>query len=223
MDSQSCYFDASDVQGEFLLSPEHEPLLLGKTRPVPPPRQHTTSPPPHTSTHRTRQLHSTVSSPALFDSERMVRSRSVSFLQCDAGDDIGSVPADYLGGREINTYTNFVNTVAKQLVNSRAVEVVTYVTSEKVRLAPPRNSSLLFKSFAIKDILAVEICSKNRRILGILVWKRAQSLVPICHILRCHSAFESSALCDALVYQTQQVDEVPRVSVCVCIYVCVLG
>ena len=183
--------------------------MILKTRPVPPPRYQTTSPPPHTSIRHTRALHSTVSSPALFSSE-VTRSHSISFLQCKAGNDLGNFPADYLGCREIDSYNNCVNTVAKQLVDTKPVEVVTYVSSEKVRLAPPRNSALLFKSFAVRDILAVEMCSKNKRIVGILVWKRSQSLVPVCHVLRCQNSVVSTDLYEALLYQTQQVDDVPR-------------
>lgn len=201
---------------DVLLCPDQEPQLLLKTRPVPPPRYQTTSPPPHTSPHphtsstrHTRVLQSTLSSPALFSSE-ITRSHSISFLQCEAGDDLGSFPADYLGSKEIDTYNNCVNTVAKQLVDSKPIEVVTYVTSKKIRLAPPRNAALLFKSFAVRDILAVEMCSKNKRIVGILVWKRAQSRVPVCHVLRCQSSMVSSGLYEALLFQTQQVDEVPQ-------------
>ena len=132
---------------------------------------------------------------------------------------MGSFPADYLGSKEINSYTNTVNTVAKQLVNSKAVEVIAYVSSEKIRLAPPRNRALLFKSFAVRDILGVEICSKNNRIVGVLVWKRGQ--LPMCHILRCASSLVSASLQESLLYQTQQVDEVANgVSPCVKCGVC---
>ena len=162
------------------------------------------------------KLKSTASSPALLTSDTMSvtpRSRSVSFLQCDAGSDMGSFPADYLGSKEIDSYTNTVNTVAKQLVNSKAVEVIAYVSSEKLRLAPPRNQALLFKSFAVRDILGVEICSKNKRIVGVLVWKKG---LPVCHILRCASSLMSAGLHESLLYQTQQVDDVANgVSQCV--------
>ena len=123
--------------------------MLGATKPVPPPRQYTPSPP---HTRHNNKLKSMSSSPALLMSDQAPRARSISFLQCDAGSDVGSYPADYLGSKEIDCYTKSVNSVAKQLVNSKAVEVVTYVSSEKIRLAPPSSKALLFKSFAVKDI-----------------------------------------------------------------------
>lgn len=202
----------------MLLSPDESPQLIGETRPVPPPRQSSraSSPPPrHTKRAvyaHSKVLHSTVSSPALFSSERS-RPRSVSFMQCKAGDYLGSFPADYLGSREIDCYINCVNTVAKQLTDSKAVEVIAYVSSEKVRLAPPRSAALLFKSFAMKDILAVEMCTKNKRIVGIVVWKKGQKGIPVCHILRCHDSLVSNSLYQALLEQTQQVDEVAQLKV----------
>ncbi|CAI8048400.1 hypothetical protein GBAR_LOCUS26705 [Geodia barretti] len=79
--------------------------------------------------------------------------------------------------------------------------------SEKIRLAPPKNSSLLFKSFAVKDILSVQKCSKNRRIVCVSVWKSRRT-PPQCHALRCPSALVSSALYDSILDQTQNVDDI---------------
>ena len=198
------------------MCPEETPQVIGKTRPVPPPRQslynsRSSSPPRHSTRVKhahTKVLQSTVSSPALLSSE-MARPRSVSFLQCNAGDDCGSFPADYLGCREIDCYISCVNAAAKQLVDSKPIEVIAYVSSKKLRLAPPRNAALLFKSFAMKDILAVEMCTKNKWIVGIVVWKKGQR-VPVCHVLRCQTSLVSNSLYDSLLYQTQQVDEVTK-------------
>lgn len=206
---ESCFSQDDSI----VLLTEEEPLFIGKTRPVPPPKQsasHTplSSPPQHTAGKFTRPkiLQSTQSSPALISSGA-VRPRSISFLQCKAGDDIGKFSADYLGSREIDSYIGCVNTAAKQLTESKPIEVVAYVSSEKVRLAPPRNAALLFKSFAMRDILAVEMCTKNKRIVGLVVWKKGQKSVPVCHILRCANNLVSNSMYDSLICQTQHVDE----------------
>ncbi len=188
-----------------MVGPDGEPLFLAATKPVPPPRQCSPSPPHNRKPNR--KLQSTASSPALLSSDHHApRARTVSFLHCDAGSDVGSFKADYLGSKDIDSYTKSVNSVAKQLVNSKAVEVVAHVSSEKVRLAPPGSKTLLFKSFAVRDILSVEICSKNKRIVGVVVWKRGQ--LPVSHVLRCPTALLSTGLYEALLYQTQQVDDV---------------
>ena len=139
------------------------------------------------------------------------RSRCVSFMDSSAGAELGRFPADYLGGRPTDSYIGHADSLAKQLINSKPIEVVVYVTSEKIRLAPPRNSSLLFKSFAVKDILSVQKCSKNRRIVCVSVWK-SRKAPPICHALRCPSALVSSALYDSILDQTQNVDDIASTS-----------
>lgn len=127
-------------------------------------------------------------------------------MNCKAGEDLGQFPADYLGSKQVDCYIECVDAVAKGVINSKPIEVMAYVTSEKLRLAPPKNSTVLFKSFAMKDILSVQKCSKNKRILGIVVWKGR--VTPLCHILRCPTHLVSSALHDSILDQTQNVDDV---------------
>lgn len=134
------------------------------------------------------------------------RPRAVSFMNCSAGAEMGRFPADYLGSKQMDSYIGYADTVAKELINSRPTEVMAYVTSEKLRLAPPKNASVLFKSFAMKDILSVQKCSKNRRIVCVAVWK--SKAAPRCHVLRCPTTLVSNALHDAILDQTQSVDEV---------------
>lgn len=143
------------------------------------------------------------SSPAILSEGRL---RTASFFQSKAGEDCGQYAADYLGCREIDCYIGCVDQVAKQLVDSKSVEVIAYVTSEKVRLAPPKSSALLFKSFAMKDILSVEKCSKNKRIVGVLVWKSRG--IPSCHILRCPTHIIANSLYETIWFQSQNIDEV---------------
>lgn len=134
------------------------------------------------------------------------RLRSVSFMNCSAGPEMGRFPADYLGSKQVDSYIGYADALAKELINSRPIEVMAYVTSEKLRLAPPKNASVLFKSFAMKDILSVQKCSKNRRIICVSVWKSRAA--PQCHVLRCPTTLVSNALYDAILDQTQSVDDV---------------
>ena len=134
------------------------------------------------------------------------RLRSVSFMNCSAGPEMGRFPADYLGSKQVDSYIGYADALAKELINSRPIEVMAYVTSEKLRLAPPKNASVLFKSFAMKDILSVQKCSKNRRIICVSVWK--SKAAPQCHVLRCPTTLVSNALYDAILDQTQTVDDV---------------
>lgn len=135
------------------------------------------------------------------------RPRSVSFLDSSAGAELGRFPADYLGSRQVDSYIGYADSLAKGLINTKPVEVMVYVTSEKLRLAPPKNASLLFKSFAMKDILSVQRCSKNRRIVCVAVWK-SKRVAPQCHALRCPSVLVSSALYDSILDQTQSIDDI---------------
>ena len=147
------------------------------------------------------------------------RARSVSFMDCSAGTELGRFPADYLGCRQVDSFIGYADSLAKALINSRPVEVLVYVTSEKLRLAPPKNSSLLFKSFAVKDILSVQKCSVNRRIVCVAVWK-SRRVAPQCHVLRCPSVLVSNVLYDSILDQTQSVDDVSSDQVC--LHMCVV-
>ena len=134
------------------------------------------------------------------------RSRSVSFLDSRAGQELGCFPAEYLGSRKVDCYVECVDSVAVSAINSKPVEVAAYVTSEKLRLAPPNNSPMLFKSFSMKAIFSVQKCSKNKRILGVVVWRGRGT--PVCHVLRCPTHLVSSALQDSILDQTQNVDDI---------------
>ncbi len=217
----------------LLISPEHSaPVVLGKTKPVPPPRTppsemdrqckipspvNRRSPPQNRkqssspNRHPTKILHPTVSSPAILSettgSSPFQRSRMVSFHHCKAGESLGQFKADYLGSKEVDGYVCVVDSVAKQLVDQRPAEVIAFVSSQKIRLAPSQNEAVLFKSFAVKDILMVEKCTINRRIIGIIMWK-SKTRPPTCHILRCPDEITSKSFYEAVWEQSQIYDDV---------------
>lgn len=224
--------DGGNERVTMLVSASHDsPQFLCKTKPVlpppedvlteevfppssplffpsvnPPPSSPSSSPifhlpttPPSSSSHSSNsELHASLG---------VRRARALTFHHCKAGEEEGQFNADYLGMKDIDMYTKSINSVAKELAMSqRPKEVQVFVTSERIRLAPP-NSPTLFRSFMVKDILLVRRCSKNKRIIGVMVWKRKVG-VPSCHILRCQDDLVASALYNSVWQQTQKVDEV---------------
>lgn len=228
-------YSEADREVTMLISASHDsPQRLCKTKPVlPPPEEFVTgegdcppssplffpsvNPPPRSSPPLLPTSPSVPRSPSpppsssaqseLHTSLCVRRARALTFHSCKAGDDEGRFNADYLGMKDVDMYTKSINSVAKELaMNQRPKEVQIFVTSERVRLAPP-NSPTLFRSFMVKDILLVRKCSKNKRIIGIMVWKRKVG-IPSCHIMRCQDDLVATALYNAVWQQTQKVDEV---------------
>ena len=191
--------------------PPLSPLFFPSINPPPPPRSSPplipTSPPAPRSPTPPPSSSSSSSQSELHTSLFVRRARALTFHSCKAGEDEGRFNADYLGMKDVDMYAKSINSVAKELaMNQRPKEVQVFVTSERVRLAPP-NSPTLFRSFMVKDILLVRKCSKNKRIIGVMVWKRKVG-VPSCHILRCQDDLVATALYNAVWQQTQKVDEV---------------
>lgn len=169
------------------------------------------------SSHKKFLSSRSVSSSELVASLGSQYSKAFTFHDCKAGEESGRFNVDYFGEKEVDEYVKSMNTITKQLMTEqRPREMVMYVSSEKIRLAPP-NSATLYKSFAIKDVLWARKCSKNKHIVGIVIWK-STALKPCCHILRCRDNVMAKTLVDTLWEQTQKVDEVDPSS-CKVIYV----
>ena len=136
-----------------------------------------------------------------------LQSHAFTFHDCKVGEESGKFTVDYLGAKEADLYIKSINSITKQLMTEhRPREMVMYVSSEKIRLAPP-NSATLYKSFSIKDVLWVRKCSKNKHIVGIILWK-TRALKPCCHIVRCRDNIMAKTLFDVLWEQTQKVDDI---------------
>ena len=174
-------------------------------RPIPPPRshrQHRHSTPSHLDNTPTAQ------------DDKTTKASPVNFLATDAGNECGRFLVDYLGSREIDQFTSIVDECAEKMMNSkpsvRSTQVVAYITTERVRLVPPR-AGPLFKSLAVKSILCVNQCSKNRRIIGIVMWKPRTK--PVCHLLRCTDQLISNSFFEAMfhVIQSQEVAVLSKV------------
>jgi hypothetical protein len=176
--------------------PPSSPLFFPSINPPPPPP---TTPPPSSAQTSNSGLNASLC---------VQRTRAFTFHDCMAGKEEGKFSADYMGKKEVDMYIKSTNSVAKELtMNQRPKEVQVFVTSERVRLAPP-NSPTLFLSFMVKDILLLRRCSKNKRIIGVMVWKLKVGM-PSCHILRCKDNLVADALYHSMWKQTQKVDDVP--------------
>ena len=195
------YDDSSESDHSIPMSPLYFPSIN-------PPRSN-----PLPRSRADRFLSSSVSNIDFRSTLATQRTLSHSFFACNVGEESGQFNADYLGMKEIDMYTKSINLVAKELlsVDQRPKEVHVYVSSEKIRIAPP-NSVTLFQSLAVKDVLLIRKCSKNKRIIGIMVW-RQKNVIPSCHVLRCQDNLIADSLYDAIWQQTQKVDDVqPKVS-----------
>lgn len=222
----------------MLISPHHDaPQALCETKPVLPPSKVggeglvPSSPLYFPSVHRSpadshEQFQFQASPPSskadLLASLDVQHSKAVTLLQ-KVGQEGSKFSADYLGAKDVDMYTRSINTVAKELAaaaasstssssssQQRPRDIHVLVTPERVRLTPP-HSATLFRSFPVRDILLVRKCSKNKRIIGVMVWKQRGGrtrATPTCHILRCQDNLVAGALYDALWQQTQKVDEV---------------
>jgi len=135
------------------------------------------------------------------------RVKGISFLDCKAGEDGGKFSVDYLGSKDVDKYIKSINSITKQLMaEQRPREMVVYVSSEKIRLAPP-NSATLYQSLAVKDVMWVRKCGRNKHVVAVVVWKSLHQK-PTCHVLRCRDIVLAKRLFDNLWEQTQKVDEI---------------
>lgn len=183
------------------------------SKPVPPPRRKNMS-----STRSQSHLEASklrrCSDGALVTNGAM--EKQASFLFSGAGQELGTYYASYIGSKELDHYMGCFDECALLLVDSKAPlrspDVVVYVASEKVRLAPP-SFGPLFKSIAVKDILAVGQCTKNKRLIGITVWKLNST--PVTHLLRCSDHLVSNALVESINLATQTIDDAVLNKVCV--------
>ena len=182
-------------------------------RPVPPPRRNVSSArsPSHLEPSKFRRC----SDGALVANG--VLEKQPNFLFSGAGQDLGKYYSSYIGSKELDHYVGCFDECAQLLVDPKApvrsTDVVVYVTTEKVRLAPPLFGPL-FKSIAVKDILAVGQCTKNRRLVGITVWKL--NSVPVTHLLRCSDHLVSNSLVESINLATQTIDDAILNKVCIC-------
>lgn len=132
----------------------------------------------------------------------------VSSVGNSSGNEVSRFLISYLGSRDIDQYFYCVDECARRLIDNKATfkatEVLTQVCTKKIRLFPPTPHGPLFKSFSVSEILEVSQCSKNRRLVGIVLWK---GKIPRCHLLRCPDQLVSNSLLQSLEFVIQSLKE----------------
>lgn len=134
--------------------------------------------------------------------------------QSFVGEEIARFSSSYIGSCSIDQYLGCVDESAKKVIdpkmNTKSTDVLVQVCTEKIRLFPPK-AGPVFKSFLISDIMCVSQCSKNKRLVGIVIWK--PKTLPQCHLLRSSDHLVSNALLESIQYAMQCVNE-EKVSCC---------
>ena len=107
---------------------------------------------------------------------------------------------NYLGSKDIDCYINYVNECAKKLIDPKAPgvsdSIMFDIKLKNLCLLHPRSGALL-KSISMFDVFNFGQCTKNKRMLGILVWKRGTA-IPSCHLFRCEEQPLSNAVLESL-------------------------
>lgn len=146
-------------------------------------------------------------------------------------EDYGRFTVVYLGKMEIDCYTNCIDKCAKKMLDPKSPvsvhssEVIVDIMSSRVRLLKPSTGMLLI-SIPVRDLFASSQCTKNKRLVGVIVWKR-NCVEPVCHLFRCSDQQLSNTLLDSLTSVKQDADCLQMGKVC-CIwqsivYITILG
>ena len=180
--------------------------------PVPPPRARKESKIPPAAPPRDRS--SLSSSPARNPEKSkaaFTRVRAASFLTVSAGKELNTVTAMYMGSKQVDQYLGQINNIARDLSDKAATPMILYIATEKIRLAAP-DSNVLFQSFAVENILATTLCSINKRIVGMLVWK--SRALPSWHLIRCSDNLVAGSVLESIqmACETVKSDEITEVS-----------
>lgn len=185
--------------------------------PIPPPRVHKetkslppTAPPRDRSTLSSSPARNLEKSKAAF-----TRVRAASFLMVSAGKELNTVTAMYMGSKQVDQFTGQITNIARELSEKAASPMILYIATEKIRLAAP-DSNVLFASFAVENILATTLCSINKRIIGMLVWK--SRALPSWHLIRCNDNLVAGSVLESIqmACETVKSDEITEVSHGIC-------
>lgn len=131
-------------------------------------------------------------------------------LSSSAGEEIARFSVSYIGSCSIDQYLGCVDECAKKVINPKvssvkSTDVLIQICTEKIRLFPPPKRGPLFKSFSVSEIVSVSRCSKNKRLVGLVIWKRKD--LPQCHLMRCPDHIGSNALLQSIEFAIQNSNE----------------
>lgn len=138
------------------------------------------------------------------------RVRAASFLTVSAGKELNTVTVVYMGSKQVDQYVGQINNIARDLSEKQASPMIMYIATEKIRLAAP-DSNVLFASFAVENILLTTLCSINKRIVGMLVWK--SRALPSWHLIRCTDNLVAGSVLESIqmACETVKSDEITEV------------
>ncbi len=156
--------------------------------------------------------------PVIINRLRCNSASTPNLLQASSEVDLSSIESYgrysvcYLGSIDnIDSYSNCINDCARKLLDPSCNKVplildnVTVdVVPEKVRLLQPKSGALL-KSISMHDVFMFSQCTKNKRLIGILVWRKNTRL-PICHLFRCSDQQVSNGFMESLLLVKQDID-----------------
>ena len=188
---------------------------LSGSYPVPPPRDKQSNKETKTPPAAPPRDRSSLSSSPGRNPEKskaaFTRVRAASFLTVSAGKELNTVTAMYMGSKQVDQYMGQINNIARDLSDKAASPMILYIATEKIRLAAP-DSNVLFQSFAVENILATILCSINKRIVGMLVWK--SRALPSWHLIRCSDNLVAGSVLESIqmACETVKSDEITEVS-----------
>lgn len=124
----------------------------------------------------------------------------------------------YLGKMDTDCYTSCIDKCAQKMLDPKSTiplhtsEVTVDIMSSRIRLMKP-TSGMLLVSIPVNDIFTFSQCSKNKRLVGVIVWKR-NTIVPVCHLFRCYDQLLSKAFLDSITSVKQDADCLLMEKVC---------
>ena len=137
------------------------------------------------------------------------------FIWNSSGEEVSCFSVAYLGSCDVDQYHSCVDECAKRLIDNKAMlkatDVLAQVCTRKIRLYPPSRHGPLFKSFSVSEVLEVSQCSKNKRLIGVVLW---QGKIPHCHLLRCPDQIISNDFLQSLEFAVQSMRETTEYKVC---------
>jgi len=194
------YTDSSSSSNSSSTCPVPPPRSIKEPKPSPP-----AVPPRDRSSSSTSPARNPEKSKAAF-----TRVRAASFLTVSAGKELNTVNAMYMGCKQVDQFLGEINSIARDLSEKAAFPMIFYIATEKIRLAAP-DSNVLFASFAVENILATTLCTINKRIVGMLVWK--SRTLPSWHLIRCSDNLVAGSVLESIqmACETVKSDEITEV------------
>lgn len=173
---------------QWILAQTPSPLLLGE------------QPSLFFESHPTRLCSIKKSAP----SESNQSNSAAAATKLDDGEEIGNFFVSYIGTCDIDKYLDCIDECVQTIINpslsSRSTEASLYIYSERIKLEMSKPDALS-QSLEVSDIVLVGQCSKNKHLIGIVLWKPSTALK--CHFVRCSDPCLSNTVLHSIQYVVQ--------------------